>query len=85
VTFIQGANSTAGPAGGATRSQRYPVQSAGVGALIAKVGDSGTPFLIGDNRNSVTMPATGRLWLGVNDDNFNDNAGSFKVTVIRGQ
>jgi hypothetical protein len=85
VTFIQGANSAAGPAGGAAKSQRYPVPSAGVGALIAKVGNSGTPFLVGDNRNTVTMPATGRLWLGVNDDDFNDNAGSFKVTVIRGQ
>jgi len=85
VTFIQGANSQVGPAGGSAKNQRYPVNSAGVGALIAKVGNNGTPFLIGDNRNAVSMPATGRLWLGVNDDNFSDNAGAFKVTVISGQ
>jgi hypothetical protein len=85
VTFIHGALAPAGPAGGSAKSQHYPVQSAGVGALIAKVGANGSPFLIGDNRNAVSMPATGRLFLGINDDDFNDNSGSFQVTVIRGQ
>jgi hypothetical protein len=29
------------------------------------------------------MPATGRLMLGINDDDFDDNSGSFRVVVIR--
>jgi hypothetical protein len=85
VTFIHGATPPAGPAGGAPLSQHYPVRSSGVGALIGKVGPNGSPFLVGDNRNAISMPATGRLFLGINDDDFNDNSGSFRVTVIRGQ
>ena len=86
VTFIQGANNTIN-AGGKTdvMSQRYPVPSLGVGALIGKIGPNGTPFAIGSSRDPVTVPATGRLYLGVNDDNFADNAGAFSVTIMRGQ
>jgi hypothetical protein len=83
VTF--GGDALAGPAGGPLKGQHYPVQSAGVAALIGKVGSNGSPFLIGDNRNAISMPATGRLFLGINDDVFNDNSGSYKVTVIRVQ
>jgi hypothetical protein len=27
------------------------------------------------------MPATGQLWLGVNDDHCEDNRGQFKVQI----
>lgn len=84
ITFIRGENNTAN-AGGKTemKSDNYPVPSAGVGALIGKIGTTGTPFLIGAGANPVTMPATGRLFLGVNDDNFADNSGAFTVTIMR--
>jgi hypothetical protein len=59
------------------------VPSAKVGALVGKVGDNGQPFLIGANRDAITMPATGRLMLGVNDDNHDDNSGSFNVAISR--
>jgi hypothetical protein len=29
------------------------------------------------------MPAAGRLFLGINDDNFNDNSGEFRVEITR--
>jgi len=85
IIFIQGSNNTTNAGGKAdVKSDKYPVASAGVGALIGKVGTNGAPFLIGNNRGAVTIPATGRLWLGVNDDGFSDNSGAFRVTIMRG-
>jgi hypothetical protein len=61
---------------------RYPVFSSPVGALIARVGN-GAPFLIGANTQPIAMPATGRLFLGLNDDHFADNSGMYTVTLTR--
>jgi hypothetical protein len=58
-----------------------PVPRATAGALIGRVGN-GQPFLIG-NQTSVTMPASGQLFLGVNDDHFADNSGEFRVEIAR--
>lgn len=49
------------------------------GALIGRIGNS-TPFGIG-TQNTFPAPASGQLFLGVNDDSFGDNQGSFQVTV----
>jgi hypothetical protein len=49
------------------------------GALIGKIGNS-APFAIG-NSASVTMPADGQLYLGINDDEVSDNRGEFTVTL----
>jgi hypothetical protein len=65
----------------ALRSPGYPVPNAMAGALIGKVGNS-APFLIGSSTQPIEMPADGRLMLGVNDDGFGDNTGSFSVTII---
>jgi hypothetical protein len=51
------------------------------GALIGKIGN-GQPFGIG-SANTITAPDTGQLFLGVNDDSFGDNQGSFQVSVAR--
>jgi hypothetical protein len=59
---------------------RYPVRNAPVGALIARIGN-GTPFLIGANNQPIRMPANGRLMLGVNDDHFGDNSGTYTVVI----
>ena len=61
---------------------RLPVAGAGVGALIARVGN-GAPFLIGSNSTAIPMPANGRLMLGVNDDHHADNSGNFTVSITR--
>ena len=68
-------------AGSATgrRAERAPIPSALAGALIGRVGN-GAPFGIG-NQSSVPMPATGELFLGVNDDDVADNSGGFVVDV----
>jgi hypothetical protein len=50
------------------------------GALIGRVGNS-APFPIGDTP-TVSMPADGQLFLGINDDEVSDNRGEFIVTII---
>ncbi|MEZ5289223.1 MAG: hypothetical protein R2712_31360 [Vicinamibacterales bacterium] len=54
------------------------------GALIGRI-DNGQPFAIGNQTTALPMPAAGRLWLGVNDDQVGDNSGAFVVNanVIR--
>lgn len=75
-------NDVAGPAG--AKSQRYaagaPLPRAYAGALIGRIGRS-APFGIGDQTDPIRMPARGTLFLGVNDDDLNDNSGQFTVTV----
>ena len=51
------------------------------GALIGRIGN-GQPFAIGD-QTTVSMPAAGQLFLGINDDNVSDNQGGFRVLVQR--
>jgi len=70
--------SAAGSAKG-RRADAAPLPSALAGALIGRVGN-GAPFGIG-NQTSVPMPATGELFLGVNDDEVGDNSGGFVVDV----
>jgi hypothetical protein len=74
-------NDVAVPAG--AKSGRHatgaPMPNALAGALIGRIG-SGAPFGIG-NQTTVRAPATGRLYLSVNDDELNDNSGEFTVKV----
>jgi hypothetical protein len=53
-----------------------------VGALIGKIGNS-KPFAIGNQRQALTMPASGRLMLGVNDNEVADNSGAFTVVIAK--
>ena len=72
-----GAVSAAGAGNG--RTDGAPMPNAPVGALIARFGTS-TPVLVGENR-TMRAPRAGRLYLGVNDNYFDDNTGQFNVTV----
>jgi len=58
-----------------------PVPDAAAGALVARVGNSAA-FPIGEH-GTVTMPANGQLFLGINDDHVGDNQGGYRVTVQR--
>jgi hypothetical protein len=49
------------------------------GALIGRI-DGGQPFGIG-NLSSIAAPASGMLYLGINDDVVSDNTGQFSVTI----
>jgi hypothetical protein len=78
-----------GPEGAATSGfgaiiGTRPVPVAGAGALIGYIrmsnGQMSQPFLIG-NQLTLTVPADGRLFLAVNDDNYTDNSGTFTVKI----
>lgn len=58
----------------------YPAPEVSAGALLGKVGN-GAPFGIGTQTQPLTMTASGRLMLGINDSNFGDNSGAFTVVV----
>ncbi len=68
----------AGPEGHGAKGDKV-----GAGGLIGRVGFSGKPFAIGRTRASMVMPKDGKLFLGINDFIFRDNAGSFTVTISR--
>jgi len=61
-----------------------PVPNAGVGALIGYIrttdGQTSQAFFVG-NQLTFNVPADGRLYLAINDDNYNDNSGSFTVRI----
>jgi hypothetical protein len=63
------------------RATGAPLPSALAGALIGRIG-TGQAFAIG-NQTTVAMPAAGQLFLGINDDGFDDNQGEFRVDVKR--
>jgi hypothetical protein len=56
-----------------------PMPKVLAGALIGRI-DGGQPFGIG-NLSSIVAPASGMLYLGVNDDVVSDNTGQFNVTI----
>lgn len=59
-----------------------PLPRSFAGALIARIGQNGQPFAIG-NQTSIQMPEAGQLFLGINDDDLNDNQGEFRVEIER--
>ncbi|MBZ5678194.1 MAG: LssY C-terminal domain-containing protein [Acidobacteriia bacterium] len=74
-------------ADGASRGFRdllksYPVNEAGQGALIGRIGSSetATPFLVGSNK-SWTSPRAGRLFLGINKTGNDAPDGTFHVKI----
>ncbi len=61
------------------------VTSAGRGALVGQIGNdrAATPFLVGADA-TITSPTAGRLYLGVNQDQFGKpTAGKFEVHIDR--
>jgi hypothetical protein len=71
-------------AAGSTNGRRAPgapMPAVLAGALIGRVGPNGAPFGIGNQTTAIPMPDAGELFLAVNDDDRNDNAGAFAVTV----
>ena len=61
-----------------------PVPNAGPGALIGYIrqsnGQAGQAFLVG-TQLTLSAPVDGRLYLAINDDDYSDNGGGFKVKI----
>ncbi len=58
----------------------YPVNRGTGGALIGRIGESGTPFRIGQQISTVAKQ-NGLLYLRINDDILSDNRGSVLVEL----
>jgi len=82
IQFSSAPGDTATPAGSSAgkRPAGGPMPNVLLGALLGRVGPVGV-FAIGNQSAALPMPADGRLFLGVNDDNVTDNSGEFVVTV----
>ena len=83
IQFGQFGGQTATPDGNPReRRATFPDPSVPVGALLGRIGN-GAPFAIGMQTQPLVMPASGRLMLGVNDNDLSDNSGVFTVIVSR--
>ena len=83
IAFGRSPGQTSEPGGnGAERRATYPDPTVPVGALLGKIGNS-APFAIGMQTQPLPMPASGRLMLGVNDNELADNSGFYTVTVTK--
>ncbi|HEY0431611.1 MAG TPA: LecA/PA-IL family lectin [Pyrinomonadaceae bacterium] len=82
VVSPDGARASAGTIFG---TNRRPVPTAGVGALVGYIlqsnGQASAYFLVG-SQATFTVPVDGRLYLLVNDDNYSDNSGSFSARIV---
>lgn len=58
-----------------------PLPDRPAASLIGRVGDGNDIFFIGGDPGPYRMRSGGRLYLGVNDDVFEDNSGNLRVRV----
>jgi len=88
-TIDIGNRASSGPDGNrnaSSSSSSYPISDVGAGALIGKIryrdGRDSNFVFIGSRGAPTSEPNEyGRLFLGVNDDYFRDNTGSYRVTI----
>jgi hypothetical protein len=81
VQLSDNSRDLAGPAGAPSGRQapNAPIAGQPAGALIARIGNS-APVPVGARRTS-RAPMSGPLYLGINDDYFQDNRGQYRVIV----
>jgi len=64
-----------------TRRENNSLPDIGTGALIGKIGKASSEyFLVGKSRE-IRANKSGRLYLGINDENTNDNEGIYRVRI----
>lgn len=82
VQLSSDADDKAAPAGSLVGrfAPNAPAPAFPAGALIGRVGN-GPPFAIGNQTQSLPMPADGLLFLAVNDEPASDNQGAFVVAI----
>src|SRR5262249_31778887 len=78
-----GPNRRAGPGGesNSPNNPARPMPNRPGASLIGRVGNSTDYFYVGDERGGIRVRGSGRLFLGINDDNLKDNTGYFTVIV----
>jgi hypothetical protein len=91
-TVEYGGGSITGPAGFTFPEQRCGIDAYGpppnfiapglnCWSLVAKIGNSGVIFPVGTHLKNFGSPVSGELFLGMNDNNYADNAGAWTATV----
>ena len=85
ATLSTNLSDVAEPGGARTgrKAMSAPLPNEPAGALIARVGN-GAPMSVGA-RQTVTINGTGRLYMAVNDDHFDDNRGTYRVMIGAGR
>ncbi|MGH9944468.1 MAG: hypothetical protein ACRD9R_19135 [Pyrinomonadaceae bacterium] len=69
------------PAGLSRPDNEKLMRNEPTGSLIAVIGDDNDEFIPVGNGREIVAPRDGRLFLGVNEGNLNDNSGAFDVTI----
>lgn len=64
------------------RNYLRPMPGQPAAALIGRVGEGDSPFIIGSQSGPFRIRSGGRLFLGINDDVLEDNSGVLRVTVF---
>lgn len=74
------------PAGDCLFSSRNnrPLSGSPVGALIGRIGESSEHVFFAGQNLTLEASKSGRLFLGINDDNVKDNAGYYNVWITQG-
>lgn len=62
-------------------NNKKPIPNQPTGAVVAKIKKNGQAFYIGDDKAPFHISTKGRLYVGINDFNFEDNSGQFLVTI----
>ncbi len=62
-------------------NKKKPLPHQPTGALIARVGEKGSPFYVGNDKAPIQIPIEGKLFLGINDFKFDDNSGKFVISI----
>ena len=63
------------------RNNKKSIPNQPTGAIIAKVGDKGNPFYVGNDKAPFQITREGNLFIGINDFDFSDNSGKFIVKI----
>jgi hypothetical protein len=74
-------NCRAVPVGYALGAAPFPAPLLACWSLIGRVGTAGTIYEIGSKR-SFQVRTGGRLFLGINDNNLNDNSGNWTAIIV---
>jgi beta-barrel assembly-enhancing protease len=81
VQWKKNSQESCGPDGIPGKGFWKPLSKANTAALIGKVGESSYNYFVIGSHFRDRSSATGRLFLGINDDNNTDNRGSFEVRI----
>ena len=78
-----GPNRRAGPGGenNSPNNPARPMPNRPGAALIGRIETTNDYFFVGNDRGAIRTRSSGRLFLGINDDNLQDNTGYFRVIV----